>query len=355
MINPSDLVTLETPGSVDIDVWDRIYDELIRNGTEAVNAPTPETRRRDFSKICYKLIKQYVEWNDYIHSNNIMQLFKDTLLDVEKPMWFLRYEIIIYGRRTPLYLVDHPNALFDRITETFYRGKENAKTKMIGAVVDLLHYYSACFLSPQASEDDRTLFLKHLKGFFDYYSQINSFYFPPEIQLAFRQLQEYLEEPAQYILPGVTTAAVRLWDEDEEDPLVVPPDVPSQNIDSNPLTRLNGQRIMFIGDIKSSLIMYIRSLEKSYGFIAECLTDYAKITNTDLRKKFQYSKYDAIVAGPMPHSIKGMGNYSSGLEMLKNEPGYPTVYECITSDKLKVTRTSIWKALEQIGFNAMSR
>lgn len=355
MIAQSDLQVLETPERVNIEAWDRIYDELIRNGTEAVNAPTPEIRRRDFSKICYKLIKQYVEWNDYIHSNNIMQLFKDAVPAGTRPTWFIRYEVIIYGRRTPLYFVDHPDALFDRITETFFRGKENAKAKMIGAVVDLLHYYSVCFLSPQTPEDEQTLFLKHLDHLFDYYSRTNTLYFPEEIRLAFRQLQEYLEAPGKYILPGITTAAVQIWDEDDEDPRVAPPDIPAVDTDSDPLSRLSGKQIIFIGDIKNSLIGYIRNLEKVYGFTADYLADYSKITNTDLRKKLQYSKYDAIVPGPMPHSIKGMGNYSSGLEMIKNEPGFPTVYECITSERLKMTRTSIWKALEQISYNALSQ
>ena len=84
-------------------------------------------------------------------------------------------------------------------------------------------------------------------------------------------------------------------------------------------------------------------------------SDYDKITNLDFRK-FRYSdKYAAIIVGPMPHSVKGKGDYSSGLEMLKNEPGYPDVFECVTSEKLKVTRTSINKALQEVNYKLMSR
>lgn len=50
----------------------------------------------------------------------------------------------------------------------------------------------------------------------------------------------------------------------------------------------------------------------------------------------------------MPHKIKGMGNYSSGLEMLRSEPGYPPVFECIAGDKLKITTTSLWHALREL-------
>ena len=118
---------------------------------------------------------------------------------------------------------------------------------------------------------------------------------------------------------------------------------------------LDGKTIKFLGNIKSSIIAYIKYLAKTYNFEADITSDYDKITNLDFRK-FRYNdKYAAIIAGPMPHSVKGKGSYSSGLEMLKNEPGYPDVFECITSEKLKVTKSSVWKALQEADCKLMSR
>lgn len=60
------------------------------------------------------------------------------------------------------------------------------------------------------------------------------------------------------------------------------------------------------------------------------------------------NRISGIIAGSMPHKIKGMGDYSSGLEMLRSEPGYPPVFECRAGDKLKITTTSLWRALLEL-------
>lgn len=73
MITPADLEDLTNVSTVD-----RVYDELMLHGLDAFRTATKDGQSKVFSKICHNLIQQYVEWNDYVHSNNIMQLYKDT-------------------------------------------------------------------------------------------------------------------------------------------------------------------------------------------------------------------------------------------------------------------------------------
>lgn len=361
MITPSDLENL-----TDISTIDTIYDELMLHGLDSFRTSSKDAQSKIFSKICHNLIQQYVNWNDYVHSNNIMQLYKDTILisaQTKRPSWFIRYEIIIYGRRTPLYFIDNPQALFVRIDEILSREKELQTTKLNGAVTSLCNYYGVNFLSENISKDDKNLVISHVNGTFAReYAAFDKARFPQEIKKSFQDIIDYAQNPTNYIRPGISANEIAQWDEDDEEVELTPEIPPIAQVEAETQAEkegqfkyLDGKTIKFMGDIKSSIIVYIRFLAKTNNFEADITSDYEKIKNLDFRK-FRYSnKYAAIIAGPMPHSVKGKGSYSSGLEMLKNEPGYPDVFECITSEKLKVTRTSVWKALEEANCRLMSR
>ena len=356
MIKPSDLEDLTNVSNVD-----KIYEELMSNGLEAIRATSREAQSKIFSKICHNLIQQYVEWNDYVHSNNIMQLYRDTVLlseQVKKPSWFIRYEIIIYGRRTPLYFIDNPQKLFNRLNIVLSREKETQTIKIIGAVVSLFNYYGVNFLSLKTSPDDKKIFIKEINEIFaKEYKRTDQSLFPIEIKKSIGDFIDYAENPSAYIVPGVPADICELWDEDEE------PDEISKNAESledeentgNRFKYLENKTIKFIGAIKNSLVEKIKHWGKEYNFEAGITAGYDKIKNLDFRKFRYTNKYAAVIAGPMPHSVKGKGDYSSGLEMIKNEPGYPDVVECITNDKLKITGTSLWKALQEVNYKLMEK
>lgn len=349
MITPSDLENL-----TDVSTVEKIYSELMTHGLDSFRTTEQSLQSKVFSKICHNLIRQYVKWNDYIHSNNIMQLYKDMVLisnqDI-KPSWFIRYEIIIYGRRTPLYFIDNPHALFDRMKTIKSRGNETQTTKLSNAVVSLCNYYSSNFLSQNALDVDKNLFVSHINDYFaKCYALTDTTLFQEEEKKAIEDIIDYGQNPMAYIIPGVSANELDLWDakDAEDESIAIGCTHQSAHCESGTnaeLKNLEGKTIKFIGDIKNSLVSYINWLSKTYGFTAEVLSDFEKLTNTNFRK-FKYNdKIAAIVAGPMPHSIKGMNGYSSGLEMMRTEPGYPPVFECIANDKLKITKTSLNKAL----------
>ena len=243
----------------------------------------------------------------------------------------------------------------------FSRAKDIQNTKLTGAVVSLCNYYSVNFLSKNVSTEDKSLVISHINNFFaKEYALIDKSLFTDEVKKAIGDVIDYAKNPSAYIMLGIPVNTVDLWDEDDEEEELkptpyIPQDIEPVSDSVSEFKYLEGKTIKFLGNIKSSLIAYIKWLAKTYNFEADITSDYDKITNLDFCK-FRYSdKYAAIIAGPMPHSVKGKGDYSSGLEMLKNEPGYPYVVECVTSEKLKVTRTSINKALQEVNYKLMSR
>lgn len=360
-----------------LDSIERIYEELMLNGIDAVPAQTKEIRSRVFSKICHDLIQQYISWNDYIHSNNIMQLFKSVAFSSTsstKSGWFIRYEIIIYGRRTPLYFIENPSALFEKIITACGQNKAEQLERLAAAVESLFNYYKNNFLSATVATEDKELFVSRFQSvFIKEYHRCDRTRFPQSVQDVFDDFTAYVENPGKYVEPGITHEEFVLWDEDEDsivvkeaatginthapagkyfekkEPQQVLKVVDVPDLPDAELRFLRGKTIRFIGALnKPSIKNKLHGISKQYGFTIEMFDDYEKIANMDFSKMRYSNRINGIIAGPMPHKIKGMGNYSSGLEMLRSEPGYPPVFECIAGDKLKITTTSLWHALREL-------
>lgn len=119
---------------------------------------------------------------------------------------------------------------------------------------------------------------------------------------------------------------------------------------SNYIPSSNRDIVLIIGASRIS-IKDIHGIGKDIGFSKDQLViydDYGKNEGFDFTKLKHSSKYCAILYGPNAHSTPGKGNYSSALEMLKNEEGYPPVFEIRNeSDTLKITKSSLKKTLQK--------
>lgn len=108
-------------------------------------------------------------------------------------------------------------------------------------------------------------------------------------------------------------------------------------------------KILVIGDSKvkkNQLVGILKKLgleEDRFEFIL----GYDEAGKYDFRK-LKYSEYRVILAGPMPHSTIGKGEYGSIIEKMKRDRGYPRVEEIFVNSKLKITKTSFRKALEEL-------
>lgn len=75
--------------------------------------------------------------------------------------------------------------------------------------------------------------------------------------------------------------------------------------------------------------------------------DYDKAEKFEC-KKLQYNPNNRLVLfGPIPHSTKGKGEYSSMINKMETNEGYPKVVRIETSNDLKITKTSLRKALKK--------
>ena len=95
----------------------------------------------------------------------------------------------------------------------------------------------------------------------------------------------------------------------------------------------------------------VQGLLKHLGFDDdryELYLEYDEFKNRNLRSKLQYnSKVRLILAGPMPHSMEGKGDDSSGVVMLENMDGTAKVIRLVDSTgALKITKTNIKETLK---------
>ncbi|MBP2026104.1 hypothetical protein [Peptoniphilus stercorisuis] len=77
-----------------------------------------------------------------------------------------------------------------------------------------------------------------------------------------------------------------------------------------------------------------------------CL-EYENIEKYDFNK-LKNGKYSFILVGPMSHKIKNGNGYSSMIERLKSEDGFPEVIELRNENELKISKSNFRQALENI-------
>ena len=88
---------------------------------------------------------------------------------------------------------------------------------------------------------------------------------------------------------------------------------------------------------------------KSFGYNKNDFVfwdDYDKIKS--YAERMAGGSFSCIIAGPMPHKVGGLGDYTSLIEKMK-QPGYPYLEEARSEGgELKITKTSFRKAVEGV-------
>jgi hypothetical protein len=88
-----------------IEIYNDLYDAIISDGFRAFST------MQDFSMGCYLAVQICLQYDDYLNSNNIIQCYKNDTRNKKKDEWFWVYSIKIYGKRTPIYFLIHPEKL----------------------------------------------------------------------------------------------------------------------------------------------------------------------------------------------------------------------------------------------------
>lgn len=111
------------------------------------------------------------------------------------------------------------------------------------------------------------------------------------------------------------------------------------------------RRLLVFGDNRVPLDK-MRRYANAIGFPADDIDfrlDYDRNTGFNLNSLQYSSPYVGILVGPNAHKIVNLGDHSSMIQKLRNEPGFPFVVEIRThSGELKITKTSFESALRKM-------
>ena len=92
------------------------------------------------------------------------------------------------------------------------------------------------------------------------------------------------------------------------------------------------------------------SIAKKMGFENnrfEFYLAYDDATKLDFRKYQWNFRYAAILVGPLPYSVKLEGDFSSVLQVMKSEDGYPPVFS-FGSNESKITKSNFRAKLSEL-------
>jgi len=118
-------------------------------------------------------------------------------------------------------------------------------------------------------------------------------------------------------------------------------------------------KILILGDIQIPTNEIFGIAKREYGIPSkniDIINDWDKIKSYDVEKLRYNSKYDGIIVGPIPHSIKGVGEFSNLIPLLQRKEGFP--FHVVVRDSagdLKITKTAFKEALKELIENIKSQ
>lgn len=110
-------------------------------------------------------------------------------------------------------------------------------------------------------------------------------------------------------------------------------------------------KIIILGDslIDEKIIYGIAKTFELEKDQLDLVTDYEQGKRFNIDELKYNSKYDGILIGPIAHKIIGTGAYSSAIQRLSQEEGFPPLEEIRTnSGELKITKSSLKSSLDKL-------
>ena len=108
-------------------------------------------------------------------------------------------------------------------------------------------------------------------------------------------------------------------------------------------------KIVIVGeaDVKAEVLLGVANSLGIDKKRFELYLDYNDSVKLDFKKMQFDPKYAAILVGPMPHSGKSKGDYSSVITAIEDQQGYPPVIR-LGSNRLKITKSDFRTKLQEL-------
>lgn len=107
-------------------------------------------------------------------------------------------------------------------------------------------------------------------------------------------------------------------------------------------------KVLVMGDL-SMKEKELQGWFKSYGIDKNRIVhiSFEEVKNYDISRLEYSDVYRLILVGPVPHSAKGMGDESSVITSLENNPNITKVKRLMSGNELKISKESLKKSLKE--------
>lgn len=361
----------------------KLYDLILANGARTFTSFLEYDRAMQF------LIEKYISFRDFLHSNNLMQAYRNEVsrqMKREFPNWFLYNSLLIYSKRTIKHFLDNPMKFWGTVDILVKRSLDennsDYKEKLNHLIISTLDYYKSELVAfPEYLNES-------LKNFIYYYKNVYKKSFSPECDNHIKELEKLINagpieirvmyqnlesqnleiesENSNLLVNPVTIDALGRFSEEDRKKIIEK--FYQGVIDFEALKNFYGdislteederKRIVIIGDgkfIKNRDKVY--AIAKKFGINKEQLeiySDYNKITNEGkkIADKIQWNdKYIGVIFGANPHSTSGNRGFNSLFSYMTQNDGFPTIVECSANNNdgsPKITKKSYVNALVEI-------
>lgn len=119
--------------------------------------------------------------------------------------------------------------------------------------------------------------------------------------------------------------------------------------------KIVAKKILVIGQTSGNSEKDFKTMAQNMGVdpnSLELYLDYHDAKKINFEKFRNKPEYCAIMIGPMPHSGKSKGDYSSVVRMLEEEPGFPRIIK-LGENGLKLNITSFQKGICQLAMEGL--
>lgn len=349
-----------------------LYDKII------LLDPSKFESFEEFSKTIEFLVSYYVQYNDFLHSNNLLQVFYSCCnfksIDINIYDWYQYYSIKIYSKRSIKYYLDNPKKFWDTVYSLSGNTNSNYFEKLDGLLIDTIEFYKKEYVK-------YPIFLKSsIEKFIKYYKEINKY--SDSINFHIYELENLCSTDnkceVEKIYAGLESRNIK--------EIEIPENIYLESKEYknylDDISREEQKEEKYYGDIyvedddhdKKIIIMgddpfvhnknVIFGIAKKYNILKdqfEFYTDYDKIKKKGQKviDKTWYNgdKYIGIIFGSVPHKTEGNDDYTSLITRVIEEPGFPYAVVCKVESlngRIKITKTSFTNALRELIINYVS-
>jgi hypothetical protein len=276
-----------------------------------------------------KLVTQVLlRFDDYIHSNNLLQIAKSEYLEIENLAWYQYAQLQILTKRVPKYILIHPDFFLKKVQ---YLLKVDSLTSHMDAflmvtfdaIIDYLPYFDSNFRIVVRT------FTETLIKQSEMFSSL---------------VQSKLHELKAKALPKIISGMQLVQPE------------PVQTVDFTNLKINDGKaHVLIVGDLAMKK-HDVQGIAKEFGISHGQLefVEYLETKQYAFRQLQYASKYAGIILGPVPHMVGDLDGHSSLVELLK-EPGYPHTFVAVQGGELKLSKQLLKKGLTDVVAHYNSR